>query len=133
MRKGRIDPDGTDYNNVTMVVDCELLFEVKRKWTTKKKFVLNDFNRKVLQFIRENESAFDRIVFICVGDYDFRRFVFTKILSLNYQLIDIGSEENFSSWIKMLQPEIHLAVQNRRYYSKRSVFVTEDFLQDNPA
>lgn len=131
MIRGNIDFKFTEYDRDILVVDYELLFSITRKFLFIKKFAVNDFNRKVIKYIRNlrKQKNFD-IVFVPVLKYrDYADYILNSVLVLDVSVIDIGSEFNYSNWIKSITPKLHLAVQKREYYSKKSLWLNESSIE----
>lgn len=127
MMKGSIDFKFTEYDRDILVIDPELLFTINRKFLFIKKFAVSDFNRKVIRYLRNirKKRGFD-IVFVPVfKDRDYSEYVLNSVLVLEVSVIDIGSEFNYSNWIKTITPKLHLSVQKREYYSKKSLWLNE--------
>ena len=144
MIKGKIDYSG-EYNEKIIVFDSELFVKVKRKYLFLPKFVLSDFNRKVVRYIKQlskdsteinnfyggNEiKEHIRIIIGAVKNYSLIQHIINKTLGLSYTVVDLQTEKNYGHWLKIIQPIAHYSIVQRRYYCKQSIYLTEDILNN---
>jgi len=134
MRKGTIEPDYSDFNNDVTVIDAELLVSIKKKYWFIPYFEFSDFNRKVIRYLRQRSDIHQQVIVGCVTNFKSIEHVINNVLKLPYSIINLHNEKNYEIWLKILRPNIHFAVIQRRYYYKKSVYLTEDILnQKEPA
>lgn len=105
-----------------LVVDVELLFTVTSRFFGRKKYDLNDYNRRMIIFMNKFRIDFDEVQVCVVNDYDYCQMV-AGILRLDYPLTDMQSESNYRQWLGLMNPTQHLATPERRYYNKNSRYL----------
>lgn len=129
MQKGTIDIGASVYDNDLLVIDAELLFEIRKKWG-KKSYELTHYNSKFIRYFTSlaERSLVDSIIIGVVTDYAYRSKIIEDILLLPYAIKEFHTEENYGRWMEIVSPALHFAVEKRKYYNKKSVIITEEFI-----
>lgn len=141
MIKNSIEQVGESIQKI-LVVDAEMLFNVttKKIWYNPFKgkhkfpfeiervFTFSDMHRKFLRVLKKIDKHYDDII-ICTTKLDakFVEHIVFDILSLNYRGINFADEETYKNFLKMKQPEFHIAVLPRVNYTKQSVLGDVEF------
>jgi hypothetical protein len=123
MHKGKIDPYKFDEGELILVVDYDVIFEVKLKWSfpffIKRTYIFTEYNRRVLRLLERLDGEFNRIIIaIPKSNYYFEENVINKILMLPYQVQSFENEGNYKLWLNMVNIASHFATIKRRYYNK---------------
>lgn len=129
MQKGSIDTGVGIYDSELLVIDAELLFEIKRKWG-KKSYELTHYNSKFIRYFTSlvEQQLVDLVVVGVVTDYSYRSKIIVDILLLPYDVKEFHTEENYGRWMEIVSPALHFAIEKRKYYNKKSVVITESFI-----
>jgi hypothetical protein len=130
MRKGSIDVGTATYDRETIVIDSELLFRFYKKYWIIPTYKLSTYNRKLIHFSVKlyDDNYVDDIYIGTVDNYPFRKTIIEDILRLPFAVMDMKSEENYGRWMEIIKPSLHFATERRKYYNKRSIVITEAFI-----
>ena len=120
MLKKTIDQTGYIADKV-LVVDCELIFDVKWKWF-RKIYLLKETTPVVVRYIGRQADNYDRIFIVCIDNFKYREKVL-KELNMYFDLIKMEDETNYKSWLWTVMPFMHICSQKRELYHSSSVTV----------